>query len=222
MKELSIDIETYSSVDLTKSGVYAYADAPDFTILLFAYAFDDEDVKITDIAQGETLPPEVIEALTDKSITKTAYNANFERVCLSAFYKTEMPPEQWRCSCIQAAELGLPSRLAGVAEALGLEQQKDQRGKSLINYFSKPVKAKGDDTLIRHMPSDAPDKWQIFKDYCKQDVEVERALYPCQNTDRPHRYAVCFHSYTFFTRFYLKFQLHVHFRADINVNIYSR
>lgn len=176
MKELSIDIETYSSVDLTKSGVYAYADAPDFTILLFAYAFDDEDVRITDIAQGETLPPEVIEALTDKSITKTAYNANFERVCLSAFYKTEMPPEQWRCSCIQAAELGLPSRLAGVAEALGLEQQKDQRGKSLINYFSKPVKAKGDDTLIRHMPSDAPDKWQIFKDYCKQDVEVERAI----------------------------------------------
>ena len=188
MKSLSIDIETYSSVDLIKSGVYAYADAPDFEILLFAYAFDDEEVQITDLAQGETLPENVMSALTDEDIIKTAYNANFERTCISRYFNMDLPVSQWRCSSVQALELGLPSGLANVAEALGLPQQKDKRGKALIDYFSKPAKAKisgecnGQMSLyeksnsIRHMPSDAPDKWQIFKDYCKQDVEVERAI----------------------------------------------
>ncbi len=188
MKSLSIDIETYSSVDLIKSGVYAYADAPDFEILLFAYAFDDEEVQITDLVQGETLPENVMSALTDEDIIKTAYNANFERTCISRYFNMDLPVSQWRCSSVQALELGLPSGLANVAEALGLPQQKDKRGKALIDYFSKPAKAKisgecnGQMSLykksnsIRHMPSDAPDKWQIFKDYCKQDVEVERAI----------------------------------------------
>lgn len=188
MKSLSIDIETYSSVDLIKSGVYAYADAPDFEILLFAYAFDDEEVQITDLAQGETLPENIMSALTDEDVIKTAYNANFERTCISRYFNMDLPVSQWRCSSVQALELGLPSGLANVAEALGLPQQKDKRGKALIDYFSKPAKAKisgecnGQMSLyeksnsIRHMPSDASDKWQIFKDYCKQDVEVERAI----------------------------------------------
>ena len=188
MKSLSIDIETYSSMDLIKSGVYAYADAPDFEILLFAYAFDDEEVQITDLAQGETLPENIMSALTDEDVIKTAYNANFERTCISRYFNMDLPVSQWRCSSVQALELGLPSGLANVAEALGLPQQKDKRGKALIDYFSKPAKAKisgecnGQMSLyeknnsIRHMPSDAPDKWQIFKEYCKQDVEVERAI----------------------------------------------
>lgn len=188
MTELSIDIETYSSVDLIKSGVYAYVDAPDFEILLFAYAFDDEDVQIADIAQGEKLPYDVMSALTDENIIKTAYNANFERTCISRYFNMDLPVSQWRCSSIQALELGLLSGLANVAEALGLPQQKDKRGKALIDYFSKPAKAKISDecngqvslyeksNVFRHLPSDAPDKWQIFKEYCIQDVEVERAI----------------------------------------------
>ena len=175
-------------MDLIKSGVYAYADAPDFEILLFAYAFDDEEVQITDLAQGETLPENIMSALTDEDVIKTAYNANFERTCISRYFNMDLPVSQWRCSSVQALELGLPSGLANVAEALGLPQQKDKRGKALIDYFSKPAKAKisGEcngqvslyekSNLIRHMPSDAPDKWQIFKDYCIQDVEVERAI----------------------------------------------
>lgn len=175
-------------MDLIKSGVYAYADAPDFEILLFAYAFDDEEVQITDLAQGETLPENVMSALTDEDIIKTAYNANFERTCISRYFNMDLPVSQWRCSSVQALELGLPSGLANVAEALGLPQQKDKRGKALIDYFSKPAKAKisGEcngqvslyekSNLIRHTPSDAPDKWQIFKEYCIQDVEVERAI----------------------------------------------
>lgn len=186
MESLSIDIETYSSVDLNKSGVYAYADAPDFEILLFAYAFDDEKVQITDIAQGEKLPERVMSALTDDNIIKTAYNANFERTCISRYFNMELPVSQWKCSCVQALELGLPPRLADVAEALGLPQQKDKRGKALIDYFSKPMSVKNEDdgqlslykesSLPRHIPSDAPDKWNTFKEYCMQDVEVERAV----------------------------------------------
>ena len=173
MTELSIDIETYSSADLIKSGAYRYADAPDFEILLFAYAFDDEDVSIVDMAQGEKLPEKIISALTDENIIKTAYNANFERTCIGRYLNMELPVSQWRCSSVQALELGLPSGLANVAEALGLPQQKDRRGRALIDYFSKPSRAKD---KARHMPSDAPDRWQIFKEYCVQDVEVERAI----------------------------------------------
>lgn len=177
MRELSIDIETYSSEDLTKTGVYRYAEAPDFTILLFAYAFDDEEIKMIDLASAETLPEEIVAALTNPAIIKTAYNANFERTCLAAYLHLPMPPEQWRCSAVAASELGLPQTLAGVAEVLGLQEQKDTRGKALINYFSKPCKpTKVNGGRTRNLPEHAPDKWQIFKDYCIQDVAVERAI----------------------------------------------
>ena len=179
---LSIDIETFSSVDLTKAGVYAYADAPDFEILLFAYAFDDEPVDIIDVAAGEELPTRVYSALSNSTIIKTAYNANFERTCISKFYGLIMPASQWQCSAVHALELGLPPGLANVAAALGLEQRKDDRGKSLIKFFSMPYKVKESNQCAilpdngRHMPSDAPEKWTVFKEYCKQDVEVERAI----------------------------------------------
>ena len=177
MQTLSIDIETYSSVDLTKSGVYAYADAPDFKILLFAYAFDDEDVQIVDLACGEKLSQRVQGALTDENIIKTAYNANFERTCIRKYFGFNLPIEQWRCSAVAAAELGLPQTLAGVAKVLGLEEQKDTRGKALIKYFCMPCKP----TLINggrtvNLPEHDIEKWAIFKEYCKQDVEVERAI----------------------------------------------
>lgn len=177
MKELSIDIETYSSEDLLKTGVYRYAEAPDFTILLFAYAFDDEDIQIVDLASGEALPEKITEALTDPKIIKTAYNANFERTCIAAYLKMPMPPEQWRCSAVAAAELGLPQTLAGVAEALGLQEQKDARGKALINYFSKPCKpTKVNGGRTRNLPQHDSEKWAVFKEYCVQDVAVERAI----------------------------------------------
>ena len=177
MKELSIDIETYSSEDLLKTGVYRYAEAPDFTILLFAYAFDDEDIQIVDLASGEALPEKLTEALTNPKIIKTAYNANFERTCIAAYLKTPMPPEQWRCSAVAAAELGLPQTLAGVAEALGLQEQKDARGKALINYFSKPCKpTKVNGGRTRNLPQHDSEKWAVFKEYCVQDVAVERAI----------------------------------------------
>lgn len=177
MRELSIDIETYSSEDLTKTGVYRYAEAPDFTILLFAYAFDEEEIKIIDLASGETLPEEVMAVLTNPEIIKTAYNANFERTCIASYLHLPMVPEQWRCSAVAASELGLPQTLAGVAEALGLQEQKDARGKALINYFSKPCKpTKTNGGRTRNLPEHDPEKWQVFKDYCVQDVAVERAI----------------------------------------------
>lgn len=177
MRELSIDIETYSSEDLTKTGVYRYAEAPDFTILLFAYAFDDGEIRIVDLTSGEKLPEDVRLALADPHVIKTAYNANFERTCLAAYLHMPMPPEQWRCSMAAAAELGLPQTLAGAAEALGIPEQKDARGEALIRYFSKPCKptdANGGRT--RNLPAHAPEKWEIFKEYCRQDVAVERAV----------------------------------------------
>lgn len=177
MRELSIDIETYSSEDLTKTGVYRYAEAPDFTILLFAYAFDDEEIQIVDLASGEELPPAILDSLTDKDVIKTAYNANFERTCIAAYLGLPMPPEQWRCSAVAASELGLPQTLAGVAEALGLAEQKDARGKALINYFSKPCKpTKINGGRTRNLPHHDPEKWAVFKEYCIQDVAVERAI----------------------------------------------
>lgn len=174
--EMSIDIETYSSVDLAGSGVYAYVQAPDFQILLFAYAFDDEPVRIVDLT-SETLSEGVLQALIDPLIVKTAYNANFERTCLQKYLGCALPVEQWRCSAVAASELGLPQYLAGVAEALGLEEQKDSRGKLLINYFSKPCRPTGaNGGRTRNLPEHDLDKWQTFKDYCVQDVEVERAI----------------------------------------------
>ena len=177
MREMSIDIETYSSEDLLKTGVYRYAEAPDFEILLFAYAFDDEEIQIVDMASGEPLPDDVLKALTDPEILKTAYNANFERTCISRFFEMQLPVEQWKCSSVMASEIGLPQTLAGVAEALGLQEQKDARGKALINYFSKPCKpTKVNGGRTRNLPWHDAEKWQTFREYCIQDVAVERAI----------------------------------------------
>ena len=177
MRELSIDIETYSSKDLTKSGVYAYANAPDFQILLFAYAFDDEEVRVIDIARGEKLPAMVKDALSDKNIRKTAYNANFERTCIAKYFNLILPPEQWQCTMICAAELGMPRSLGQVAEALGLSEQKDRAGKACIDYFSKPCKpTKINGGRTRNLPEHDIEKWEIFKVYCIQDVVVKREI----------------------------------------------
>ena len=177
MRTLGIDIETYSSVELKKAGVYAYTSAPDFEILLFAYAFEDETVQIIDLACGEKLPAELLKALTDESILKTAFNANFERTCLSVYLKHQLSPKAWRCTAVQSAMLGLPLHLAGVAKVLELEEQKMGEGMALIRYFSipcKPTKTNGD--RARNLPSHAPEKWATFKDYCKRDVKVEQSI----------------------------------------------
>ncbi|MDC3416590.1 DNA polymerase [Aquibacillus salsiterrae] len=177
MKLLSIDIETYSSVDLIKSGVYAYCESADFEVLLFAYAVDDEEVQIVDLASGEEIPKEILKAITDPNVIKTAYNANFERTCLAKQFHTPMPPEQWRCSSVHALILGLPGYLDGVAKCLRLQEQKMKEGKALIRYFSVPCKpTRVNEGRTRNLPKHDPDKWAIFKDYCKQDVEVERQI----------------------------------------------
>ena len=172
-----LDIETYSSAPLPRCGVYRYCDAPDFEILLFSYAFDDEPVKTVDLASGETLPKEVISALTDPGIIKVAYNAQFERVCLSRYLGHWLDPHQWHCTMVMAAYLTLPGRLADAAVALGTTEKKMEEGKDLIRYFSvpcKPTKTNGGRT--RNLPIDAPDKWAVYRQYNAQDVEVERAI----------------------------------------------
>ncbi len=179
MKTLSIDIETYSSVPLTESGVYAYVEAPDFAILLLAYATDDEAVQVIDLAQGEEIPSVLLEAIKSEDVIKTAYNANFERTCLAKYFNTPMPPNQWRCTAVHASMLGLPGNLKGVCEALGLgeEETKSKKGRALIQYFSipcKPTAKNGQRT--RNQPEHDLEKWQLFKDYCKQDVVAERAI----------------------------------------------
>lgn len=177
MSILAVDIETYSSVDLTKCGVYRYTEAADFEMLLFGYAYDNQPVKVIDLTQGEKLPRVVWEDLFDPAITKTAFSANFERTCLAKHFGIPAPPEQWRCSQAHALTLGLPASLDGVAKCLKLSQQKMREGKSLIRYFSipcKPTKANGGRT--RNRPWDDWQRWQVFKEYCKQDVEVEREI----------------------------------------------
>ena len=172
-----IDIETYSSAPLPKCGVYRYCDAPDFEIFLFSYAFDDNPVKTIDLASGETLPKEVISALEDPNIIKVAYNAQFERVCLSRYLGRWLDPRQWRCTMVMAAYLTLPGRLADAAVALGTTEKKMEEGKDLIRYFSvpcKPTKTNGGRT--RNLPADAPEKWAVYRQYNAQDVEVERAI----------------------------------------------
>ena len=174
---LSADIETFSDVDLVKCGVYAYADSPAFEILLFAYSFDGGETQIIDLAQGEKLPAEVEEAIFDESVTKTAYNANFERTCLSKHFGRYIPPESWHCSAVQAAMLALPRSLEDVGRVLGLDEQKMKEGKELIRYFCvpcKPTKANGGRT--RNLPCHAPEKWEMFKTYCKRDVDVEKSI----------------------------------------------
>lgn len=174
---LEMDVETYSDVDLIKCGVYAYADSPAFEVLLFAYSFDGEETQIIDLAQGETIPAEVESAIFDDSITKTAFNANFERTCLSRFFGTQLSPDSWHCSAVQAAMLALPRSLEDVGAVLGLDKQKMKEGKELIRYFCvpcKPTKANGGRT--RNLPHHAPEKWELFKTYCKRDVDVEKAI----------------------------------------------
>ena len=174
---LKMDIESFSDVDLIKCGVYAYADSPAFEILLFAYSFDGGETQIIDLAQGEKLPAEVEEAIFDVSVTKTAYNANFERTCLSKHFGRYIPPESWHCSAVQAAMLALPRSLEDVGRVLGLDEQKMKEGKELIRYFCvpcKPTKANGGRT--RNLPCHAPEKWELFKTYCKRDVDVEKSI----------------------------------------------
>lgn len=189
---LSIDLETYSSTQLKGAGVYRYVEDPDFEVLLFAYAFDDGPVKVIDIKQGEQLPPEVVEALTDPNVTKSAFNANFERITIARHFGIPTPPEQWSCTMVHSMMLGLPASLDGVGKALKLDVQKDSAGKRLIQYFSvpcKPTKANGGRT--RNLPEHDPEKWQAFIEYCRRDVEVEReirrrlAKYPIP--EREHR-----------------------------------
>jgi len=139
-KTLAIDIETFSDVDLIKCGVYAYADSPAFEILLFAYSFDDEETKIIDLAQGEQLTEEIKNALSDVGIIKTAFNANFERTCLSKYMGVRLSPESWVCTAVQSAMLALPLSLEGVGAVLGLSEQKLKEGKDLIRYFCVPCK----------------------------------------------------------------------------------
>ena len=184
MKTIGIDIETYSSVDLGKCGVYKYAESPDFEILLFGYAVDDGEVKVIDLAGGEAIPDEILAALTDESVEKWCFNANFERVCLSRYLSDLgvsrdrfLPSEGWRCSMVWAATLGLPLSLEGVGAVLGLEKQKLTEGKELIRYFCTPcapTKANGGRT--RNLPFHAHDKWAQFKAYNLRDVEVEMTI----------------------------------------------
>lgn len=177
MYSLAIDIETFSSTDLKSSGVYKYAEAPDFAILLFAYSIDDNDVEIVDLANGEELPEEIMIALTNPGVLKTAHNANFERVCISKYFKIALPPEQWSCTMAKVSMLGLPLSLDAASKALKLEQEKSSTGKNLIRYFTlpcKPTKVNGGRT--RNLSIHDPEKWQQFKDYCVNDVVVEKAI----------------------------------------------
>lgn len=173
---LGIDLETYSDVDLGNCGVYRYVEG-DFHILLFAYAFDDDPVQIIDLACGEELPQEVVDAIFDPDITKVAWNAQFERTCLSHYFGTQLSPDSWRCSMVHAASLALPLKLKTAAEVMKTGEQKDRAGEDLIKYFSvpcKPTKTNGGRT--RNLPEHAPEKWQMFKDYCLQDVRTERDI----------------------------------------------
>lgn len=195
MKALSIDIETYSNVELPKCGVYKYAEAPDFDILLFGYSADGGPVQVVDLASGETIPAEIIAALTDDSVTKWAFNAQFERICLSRWLRDHggfdnigysipedsvgnyLDPAAWKCTMIWSAYMGLPLSLEGVGAVLGLGKQKLTEGKELIRYFCQPcapTKANGGRT--RNLPRHAPDKWSAFKRYNIRDVEVEMSI----------------------------------------------
>lgn len=196
MKKLSCDIETFSDVDLIRCGVYKYADSPNFEMLLFAYVVDDGDVHIIDIAGGEELPEKIIQAIKSDTVVKTAYNAQFERVCLSRYLKLPdgeyLNPQSWYCTAVQAAELALPLSLADVGSVLGLERQKMTEGKELIKYFCVPCKpTKSNGNCTRNRPCHDINKWETFKKYCMRDVDVERQIadklkmYPI--SDEEHR-----------------------------------
>ncbi|MFN2102323.1 DNA polymerase [Finegoldia dalianensis] len=177
MKKLSIDLETYSSVDLGKSGVYKYAESEDFEILLFAYSIDDGEVKVVDLASGEIIPEEILLALSDESVEKWAFNANFERVCLSRFLGKRLKPQGWYCTMIWSAYLGLPLSLEKVGEVLKLDKQKMNEGKALIRYFSIPCKpTKTNGMRTRNLPHHDLEKWSTFKEYNQRDVETEMQI----------------------------------------------
>ena len=173
---LSIDLETYSDMDLSTCGVYRYVEG-DFHILLFAYAFDDDPVQVVDLACGEELPQEVKDAIFDDNIIKAAWNAQFERTCLSQYFGVRLSPDSWQCSMVWAASLSLPLKLKAAAEVLKTGEQKDDAGERLIRYFSipcKPTKTNGGRT--RNLPEHAPEDWKRFKSYCQQDVRTERGI----------------------------------------------
>ena len=181
MKTLSIDIETYSDQNLAKCGVYRYVESPVFEILLFSYSIDGSPVQIVDLACGETIPADVVAALADDIVIKWAFNATFERICLSRYlgYPTGdyLEPESWRCSMIWAATMGLPLSLEGVGAVLGLEKQKLTEGKELIKYFCQPcAPTKTNGQRTRNLPAHAPDKWLAFKKYNIRDVEAEMSI----------------------------------------------
>lgn len=177
MSILAIDIETFSDVSLPECGVHRYAASDKFEILLFAYSLDDEETQLVDLKSGEQMPETVMNWLSNDTVIKTAFNAAFERTCINRYFSLSMKPESWRCTAVQASMLSLPLSLAGVGEALNLDKKKMSVGKDLIKYFCmpcKPTKANGGRT--RNLPSDAPDKWELFKTYCIRDVDVERQI----------------------------------------------
>lgn len=181
MKTLSIDLETYSSADISKTGVYRYSESPDFEILLFGYSIDGAPVQLVDLTCGERIPDEVKDALSDPSVIKWAFNASFERICLSRWIGlpsgTYLEPDQWRCSMIWSAYLGLPLSLAGVGAVLKLDKQKLDTGKDLIRYFCKPCRpTKKNGGRTRNLPRHDPGKWEQFKSYNLRDVETEMEI----------------------------------------------
>lgn len=197
MRTLEIDIETFSSVSLQKCGMYKYAESPDFQIILFGYSVDGGEVKVVDFLQGEAIPQEILNALTDDNVVKWAHNSGFERVCLSGYLSNMgvsldsfhdnhplsgecarfLNPSSWRCSMTWAAYLGLSLSLSGVGEILGLEKKKLTEGKELIKYFCQPcAPTKANSGRTRNLPSDAPEKWELFKSYNLRDVEVEMQI----------------------------------------------
>lgn len=181
MKTLSIDLETYSSADISKIGVYRYSESPDFEILLFGYSIDGAPVQLVDLTCGERIPDEVKDALSDPSVIKWAFNASFERICLSRWIGlpsgTYLEPDQWRCSMIWSAYLGLPLSLAGVGAVLKLDKQKLDTGKDLIRYFCKPCRpTKKNGGRTRNLPRHDPGKWEQFKSYNLRDVETEMEI----------------------------------------------
>ena len=197
MKSMSIDIETFSDVNLAKCGVYKYAESPAFEILIFGYAIDGGEVQVVDLARGENIPEDILDALTNEDVTKWAFNASFERICLSRYlsdlgisldpFHDHHPlsqdcarflnPVGWKCSMIWSAYMGLPLSLEGVGTVLNLDNQKMKEGKELIRYFCVPCKeTKTNGGRTRNLPHHAPDKWALFKSYNKRDVEVEMAI----------------------------------------------
>ena len=176
-KVLSLDIETFSDIDLIKCGVYAYTDSSLFEILLIAYSFDDEEIQVVDLAQGEKIPKKLREAILSNNIVKTAFNANFERICFSKYFNQKISADSWRCTAVQSSMLSLPLSLEGVGEVLGLENKKMKEGKELIKYFCMPCKGtKSNEERRRNYPFHSLEKWETFKKYCIRDVQVEKSI----------------------------------------------